>query len=574
MIGRCLLLWALVALCVHPSSLGAQDTLIVIRQGGIPSQTAQLNAWAVEFFNAPTTERIFGPATIGRNARYTGDVAVYGGPLVVEGRVDGRLVTINADVEIRSGAYIGSDVVVLGGTMRDEPTADVRGTMRSRDAAVPARREGERLQLTVSVRDTTFRWERRRPRGRGDLSILLGLGGTYNRVEGLPLRLGAKYVYRRRDLELQLRGYGVFRTAGKFKGNREDIGYNVDGFVRFGYGTRLTLGGRYHDVVTPTQGWPLELIEVGWGTFLWHRDYRDYFLQRGGSGFAEFEVFPHPLRLRVEVGRFEETSIVERDPWTPFRGSEPWRENPAIDEGDFTVISAAIEYDRLPHRASRRSGWYARLAWDRGTSDNVIAQPLPPSVRDALPTDSYTWDRGSIDLRRYQQIGRGGQFRLRAFYSGTLGSDPLPIQRRHSIGGPDPLNGYEFGAFSCNGAVVDSLYQPALCDRVLLFQVEYRGHLGFEWSSDHRSVPASGRLSHPGGWGDWWGDWDEWFRFSGPTLVLFSNAGTGWLQSEDMGSLNWDIGAGLEIGTVGFYVAKALREGEPVRVTLRIKRRF
>jgi hypothetical protein len=136
------------------------------------------------------------------------------------------------------------------------------------------------------------------------------------------------------------------------------------------------------------------------------------------------------------------------------------------------------------------------------------------------------------------------------------------------------MNGYAFGAFSCNAAVADSLYQPGLCDRVVLFQFEYRGRLGFEWSSDHQAVPSSAAgLASPDGWGDW-DDWGDWFRFSGPTFVLFSNAGTGWLQSEDMGSLNWDIGAGIEMGTVGFYVAKAFREGEPVRVTLRIKRRF
>jgi len=556
-----------------PAGLLAQDPSVA-RRGEIPGQTSQLNEWAVEFFNASTTERIIGSATIGPNSRYTGDVAVYGGSLVVEGRIEGRLVTVNADVEIRSGAYIGRDVVVLGGALRDEPSADIRGTMRSRNATVPVRLEGDRLRLTESARDTTYQWERRRPRGYGKFSILLGLGGTYNRVEGLPLRLGAKYAFRRRDLEFQVGGYGVFRTAGKFTGTREDIGYNFDGFLRFGYSTRVTIGGRYHDVVRPTQDWPLELIEVGWGTFLWHRDYRDYFLQRGGSGFLEFQAFPFPLTLSAEVGRFLETSIAERDPWTPFRGSDPWRVNPAIDEGDFTLISAALEYDGLPGSRSRRSGWYARLGWDRGISDNVVQQPLPPAVRDPLPTESYTWDRASVDLRRYQQIGRGGQFRLRAFYSGTLGSDPLPIQRRHSIGGPDPMNGYAFGAFSCNGAVADSLYQPGLCDRVMLFQVEYRGHLGFEWSSDHRTVPSSSaRHASPDGWGDW-DDWDDWFRFSGPTLVLFSNAGAGWLQSEDMGSLNWDIGAGIEMGTVGFYVAKAFREGEPVRVTLRIKRRF
>jgi hypothetical protein len=203
----------------------------------------------------------------------------------------------------------------------------------------------------------------------------------------------------------------------------------------------------------------------------------------------------------------------------------------------------------------------------------VVEQPLPPSIREPLPTDSYTWDRASLDLRRYQQVARSGQLRLRAYYSGALGGDPLPIQRRHSLGGPDPLNGYRFGAFACNQAVADSLYQPGLCDRVLLFQVEYRGHLGFEWSRDHQRVPKTRRPELLGGWGDW-GDWDSWFHFTGPTLVLFSNAGAGWLRSEDMGSLHWDIGAGLEIGTLGFYVAKAFREGEPVRVTVRIKRRF
>jgi hypothetical protein len=442
--------------------------------------------------------------------------------------------------------------------------------MRSRNATVPVRLEGRRLHLTAAARDVTYRWERRRAFGRGRFSILLGLGDTYNRVEGLPLRLGARYAYRRRNIELQVRGYGIFRTAGDFKGVREDIGYNFDGSLRFG---PATVGGRYFDVVKPTQGWPLALNEVGWGSFLWHRDYRDYFLQRGGAGYVQLRAFYLPVSLYAEVARVEETSVEGRDPWTLFRGSDPWRVNPAIDEGDFTLISLALTYDRLPDRRSRRSGWYARVGWDRGVSDNVIQRLLPPSIRDPLPTGSYTWDRGYIDVRRYQRVSRGGQLRLRGYYSGTLGGDPLPIQRRHSLGGPDPLNGYAYGAFSCNSAVADSLYQPGLCDRVMLFQLEYRGRLGFEWSSDHRTAPSTSRSESLDGWGDW-GDWHDWFWFSGPTLVLFSNAGTGWLEGEDVQSLNWDVGAGIEIGSFGLYVAKAFKEGEPVRVTLRIERRF
>jgi hypothetical protein len=72
-------------------------------------------------------------------------------------------------------------------------------------------------------------------------------------------------------------------------------------------------------------------------------------------------------------------------------------------------------------------------------------------------------------------------------------------------------------------------------------------------------------------------DWDgDWFDFDGPSLVLFSNAGTGWIASRSNGipSLNWDVGAGIEMGSVGLYAAKAIRSGEPLRLTLRIERRF
>lgn len=567
MTGRCLLLIGAVALAV-PDGLAAQDTRVVIRSGEIPGQTAQLYRWAVDFFNASTTTRVIGALTIDRDTRYTGDLAVLNGPLVVEGTISGRLVAINADVEIRSGASIGGDVVVLGGTLRDEPSAELGGTLRTRNAAAQVRLVGNRLELIRPPREPTIPRLRRRFIGDSRLSVILGFGGTYNRVEGLPIELGGQVRFRSRDVSLHVRGYGVFRTAGDFKGVREDIGYSVEAALGFGYASRVTLGARYFDVVKPTQEWPLRLNEVGWGTFLWHRDYRDYFLQRGVAGFLEIRPFPTPLRITAEVARVDETSIAARDPWTLFRNDQEWRQNPAVDEGDFTLIAAALEYDSRPAGRSRSSGWLARVGWDRGIGDGIRARVLPSSVRDPLPVESYTYDRASVDLRRYQRVGWAGQLRLRALWAGTVGDDPLPIQRRYSLGGPDPMNGYAFGAFACNEAVADSLYRPALCDRVLLFQAEYRGHIGFAWLDD-RAV-HSRALETPGDGGDW----DDWFWFSGPTLVLFSNAGTGWLDGDDVGSLNFDVGAGIEMGSFGFYVAKALKKDEPVRVTLRIERRF
>jgi hypothetical protein len=395
-------------------------------------------------------------------------------------------------------------------------------------------------------------------------------------VEGLPVRLGADLNWRSGYVQTQLRGYGIFRTAGDYDDtDREDIGYNVDASVRYARGSRAVMvGGRYFDVVVPTQAWPLELNEVGWSTLLWHQDYRDYFMRRGFSGFLTVEP-SHHITLTGQVARVEETSIAARDPWTlklwsQWRHDEPWRPNIVVDEGDFTIFSASAEYDSRPSRRSRGSGLLIRFNWERGFGDDVVEYPLPAFVREPLLLESYTWDRAQLDVRLYQRVDWGGQLRLRGFWAGTVGEQPLPVQRRYSLGGPDPMNGFEFRKYACNIGVIDPS-TPGLCDHVLLFQAEYRGHIGFGLFDDGL-WSRRGARPEPNGILDW--DWEDWFWFDGPTIVLFSNAGTGWLDGEDVPALGVDLGAGIELGSVGLYAALPVTEGGPVCWTLRIERRF
>jgi hypothetical protein len=129
------------------------------------------------------------------------------------------------------------------------------------------------------------------------------------------------------------------------------------------------------------------------------------------------------------------------------------------------------------------------------------------------------------------------------------------------------MPGFEFRHIACNEATGDPAI-PALCDRVLLFQAEYRGSLNFGRSRGRR---GSGRRSEP--WNDWW-DWDEWLWFDGPTVVLFGNAGSGWIGTGGPEDFEFDVGAGIEFGSIGVYGAKALSKEEPVRIRLRIHRRF
>jgi hypothetical protein len=553
-------------------SAAAQDTVIVPRRPYTPAGIAR---WAVDRFNDPAAIRSFGAFTLESGDTVSGLVAVLDGPVRVLGTLDGDLVTLNADVTLGEGAVVQGDVVVLGGSLEELPGSEVKGTLRRQSERLELRREGDRLVLMSRSRGRTEGdWSRRRAfydRSHGHAFLVVGTGGTYNRVEGLPLRLGAGVVWTSGAAEGSLRGYGVFRTAGDFKGNRRDLGYQAEGEVTFGRHPSLTLGGRVFDLVVPTQDWPLTRTEVGLASLLWHRDYRDYFLQKGVAGVVRVEPVPD-LALTGEVSRVDETSIAERDPWTPFRNAEPWRPNPVVDASEFTLITGTLEYDTRERRGWGSGGWLARATWEHGRGENVVERPLDPSIRAPIPSADYAFDRVSADLRRYQPVGWGGELRLRGFFAGVVGDGVLPVQRRYSLGGPDPMNGWGFRAFACNAALADPAL-PGLCDRALLFQAEYRGGLGFDWLDDRLD-----RRDRPDrrGWERGW-DWDhDWFDLDGPHLVLFANAGTAWLASRSDGipSLEWDLGAGIALGDVGLYVAKAIRDGEPVRLTLRIERRF
>ena len=84
------------------------------------------------------------------------------------------------------------------------------------------------------------------------------------------------------------------------------------------------------------------------------------------------------------------------------------------------------------------------------------------------------------------------------------------------------------------------------------------------------------------------GSWPGGSRFIGieeADLVLFSDAGKGWLAGSGPGQVpanripsfdEWkvDVGLGIDAGEIGAYIAKGISEGESVKFTVRLQRRF
>ena len=543
----------------------AQDTVLVYVDRYVDASSGPARR-AVSVFNAARTTRFFREARISRTRSIDGDVGVLNGPLLISGVVRGDVVALNSDVILRDDAVVHGDITVFGGEIFGLRDATVRGSTRAYTSSIRVERDGRRVRLRDEP-DRPRRPTRSRARDndRTDFDITLN-ARTYNRVEGLPLKVGPRWQFPVDDLgTLTLEGLAVIRTAGDFDDTRRDFGYEARAELSFGRSNAVSLGIRAYDVVAPVENWKLGDNEIGFATFLWHRDYRDYFLRRGVTGYVTFST-DRDFTFTAEIGNNEDESVLARDPWTPFRNDEAWRVNPPIDEGTFTTISTRLEYDSRNERGWGGSGWYLALEWERGQSDSVAALALPTSIRAPIPSPDYTYDRAVVDIRRYERFGRAGQFAFRAYGAGTIGNEPLPVQRRLSLGGPEPLPGFNFRHLACNQQTF-SPGNAALCDRLVLFQAEYRRDLSFStpWRAHNDTRRPRDRDIY---------DWDDWFWFDGPVLVLFGNAGTAWIDEDGPGELQADIGAGITFGGFGIYGAKAVSVDESMKVLLRLDRRF
>jgi hypothetical protein len=225
------------------------------------------------------------------------------------------------------------------------------------------------------------------------------------------------------------------------------------------------------------------------------------------------------------------------------------------------------------------SGWYVVADYERGTGHVSTFAPLSMGVRDVAGAD-VTYGRGFLDVRRYNRISPKAQVNVRLVLGGWLHGDPLPAQRRLSVGGPGTLPGYDFrtvvGDADLNQCTTGGAPAglPAQCDRAMLVQAEYRSDLRFALGLDDFE------LRH--------GRWrrSQW--------VAFVNAGRGWLVGAppagagddaalwvgrgslpNLGTLRADVGAGLDLGALGIYVAKAVSEpGRPANLYVRLRERF
>jgi hypothetical protein len=490
------------------------------------------------------------------------------------GALDGSLTIINGSLLMLPGSSISGDVLVVGGRITADDSASIGGRREEHWDAAPVVRAADGMLVQRERRRFPDLTTARRSFQAGPLraTVLLGTDGTYNRVEGVPIVFGPQLEWRfNTQFTGRLDVRGILRTASDDDQLRDDFGYFARAEFRVNGSRGMGLGARAYSLVNAIEDHPLSRSEVGWSAFLFQRDQRDYFLQKGVTGY--WYVYPaRSLRLETSLRYDKEESVRANDPWSLFRNSDRWRPNPLIDDGHYTTAALAVELDTRNDDDLPSSGWWLRAVGERSWSNDVAPIALPATVREAIPTNGdYSFNRVTFDFRRYNRIAANLRMGARLMASGYAGGDPLPIQRRVSLGGTDLMPGYEFRAFTCAPPGFNDPTRLALCDRMMVAQLDFRTRLdlglGYRYRDEARRQV------------------DRFIGIDQADLVVFLDAGKGWLSGEGPGRVpndripalkEWkaDVGVGIDAGGIGVYLARALTDGEPVRLSFRLKRRF
>jgi len=527
-----------------------------------------LNAW-----NDSATTRIPGGFYLPPGTRHSGPLAVLYGPLRVGGELVGRVTVINGSLIIDAGGVVRGEVLLVGGRLVQRPGGRLEGAPRIYPARADVlRTAGGTLVVAPPARTLSDLASAQARFRTGPLTATLAIqtGATYNRVEGLPIVFGPSITREglpNLDQKLDLRG--IVWTAPDRTDRRADFGYSARLEFRFGVARQLTTRAQLYRQVNPIENQPLSAMEAGWSSFLLQRDYRDFYQAEGVSGFLSYAL-GHGVTVSSSLRRDAEKSVPAGDPISVFRNSS-WRPNPLVDDGHYTTWQLGLELDTRNDPQAPASGWHLRGTLERGKSGDAAPLSLPPEVRDPIAPGDYGYSKLWLDARRYDRFSSAILTSARIVAGGWIGGDPLPVQRRLSLGGPDLLPGQSFRSQNCAPTALADPARPALCDRLIAVQLEVRTRLklGLPIPSTDPYITGLQRI----------------FASHEPDIVVFGDAGKAWITGAGPGRVpnnripvlrewDYDVGVGVDAGGLGFYFAQPLHHGRPLSFTIRLQRRF
>jgi hypothetical protein len=180
----------------------------------------------------------------------------------------------------------------------------------------------------------------------------------YNRVHGLYLGLGTRF---RPDTIVE-----VYGTAGYGTSNETAYGQVLVSMFAGRYQKWRFDLGMYHRLDRRDDPWVVRTPAITFTTLLAGNDYGDYYHSSGvsvGAGyswgqlrFIRNDFYERPNTIDVWVRREHHQSVQALRVFTLAGRSRPFRENPQINDGTYTLLGGRIHLTYHPQRMISRTG--------------------------------------------------------------------------------------------------------------------------------------------------------------------------------------------------------------------------
>jgi hypothetical protein len=417
---------------------------------------------------------LFAPIEIGKEEFIRGSLLSIAGHVTIRGEVNGDVVSLFGDVNLKDEGTCYRDVYAIGGSIKVNSQAHIYGAVQS-----------------------TEKWKRsdiikRRRIHYGNKPIEYGPRISYNRVDGLLL--GAQIAFYPQENFVPKFffsfDYGFTSQRGKY-----ELGFEQR---LFDY-NQLVFGGSVYRQSRTTDDWRADKNENTLYAIVNSEDYRDYWDGEGGKLYLEQNYKSvHKLRLQLS---FEQLDSLPAHPrlWSLLGGDKGFRSNfsslpeplRAAGQSAFSKSEGMLElsytynstfdlYQRQPY------GWYAQVLYQHSSKE--------------LDSD-FRYDRYRLELRRYQPLTPLLGLNIRALYGAATGAPP--IHRLFYLGGIRTLRGYKIKEFyGTHAALLNTEYLIAPPRWVVAFAVLF--DLGV--TGDDSDFLSHDRWKGDYGFGVWLGE--------------------------------------------------------------------
>lgn len=377
----------------------------------IPFATRQIVTRALA---APGASAATGSTVVAEGESRSGSIVQLGGTILLEGRVEGDVLAVDAEVTLKPSAEIGGRLTVLAGRFY--------GTTMAETGKETVWLPDERIVVEAGPDIVHVRYV---PPARPFPIGLRGIFGLvpheYNGVDGLAFGVEAGL----RDLEGQpptaLKGGPLLRTE-----RMEDVGWRIEGFREFPRLNGLRLGGGAYSITDTGQRWHRPDFENSIAALFFANDDRAYHERTGYEAWLERGWVLTPVTLRVAWRDSEFDALESETPLVLFGDDEDWPVNPAVEPGRGRALGLGATFDRPMDEERGAAGLYLHGRYDRWGFGG-----------------DFEFDWGLADGRVHVPVG-ASHASLRVAAGGRLGGgEPLAPQFLHRLGGVGTVIGYD-----------------------------------------------------------------------------------------------------------------------------------